>query len=302
MRTIKKVFLLVLAMLGVASVKAEDIQIGDLYYRFNSDSATVTGCSKNLDNAVIPDSVEYEGNIYHVYTIGRRAFSNRQKLVSAIIPNSVTIIEDDAFSSCHLLSMVTIGSGVDSIGNWAFSGCDALNAVIIVDLSSWCAIRLGAANPLYVAHHLYMNGNLITELTIPDDVTSISATAFMGAEDLVSTSLPEGLETIGDYAFANCTEIKTIYCKNPTPPEGSGEKHPFSGMSSSARIYVPIGSGALYKQHPVWKYYKIVEFDFSSALSEQPSQKDCNGVKYIQNTEKIMLKIVNKLQMLVQTT
>jgi hypothetical protein len=47
------------------------------------------------------------------------------------IPDSVTSIEDYAFSYCEGLNSVTIGSGVTSIGYSAFEGCSGLTSVTI---------------------------------------------------------------------------------------------------------------------------------------------------------------------------
>ena len=78
-----------------------------------------------------------------------------------------------------------------SIGSYAFSGCSGLEAVYIKDIAKWCEISFGyAANPLYNAHSLYLNGELVTDLVIPNSVTSIVR-----------------------YAFEGCSELKSVYYK-----------------------------------------------------------------------------------------
>ena len=69
---------------------------------------------------------------------------------------------------------------VTSIGWNAFSGCSSLTAVHISDISAWCNIKFSDYydNPLYYTDNLYLNGELVTELIIPEGVTSIGNYAF----------------------------------------------------------------------------------------------------------------------------
>ncbi|MCR5413471.1 MAG: leucine-rich repeat domain-containing protein, partial [Kiritimatiellae bacterium] len=79
----------------------------------------------------------------------------------------VTSIGECAFFYCSGLTSVTIPDSVTSIGDGAFSGCSGLTSVYITDLAAWCAISFDAsdANPLYYAHSLYVNGELLKDLT-----------------------------------------------------------------------------------------------------------------------------------------
>ena len=98
---------------------------------------------------------------------------------------------------------------VTNIGSSAFSGCNSLSAVCITDVASWCGISFGdsSANPLCYAHKLHLDGFQVTDLTIPDDVTSIGDHAFYNCSGLTGVTIPDSVRSIGSYAFYNCTNL-----------------------------------------------------------------------------------------------
>ena len=160
------------------------------------------GCS-GLTSETIPNSVT---------SIGSEAFEGCSGLTSVTIPNSVTSIGEGAFVDCSGLTSVTIPNSVTSIGRHAFYKCSSLTSVNITDIVAWCNIHFYSAesNPLYYAHNLYIDGNKITDLTIPESVTSIGNYAFRGCSGLTSVTIPNSVTSIGWAAFYGCSGLTSV--------------------------------------------------------------------------------------------
>lgn len=207
-------------------------------------------------NISIPSSLD--GKI--VTRIYNGCFENNTAITQVTIPSSVTSMGSNAFYNCTSLATVTFAtnSQLANISSNAFSGCSGLTKVNITDLSAWFNIDFESsdANPLYYAHHLYLNNTEITELTIPSGVTAIKNNALYGASLLTSITIPSGVTSIGSNAFQNCTGLTKVYIPSSvmTISASSYSYSPFYGCSSSLQIYCgasskPSGWGTY------WNYY-----------------------------------------------
>ena len=136
-----------------------------------------------------------------------------QLVTDLVIPDSVTRINADAFYGCTGLTSVVIPDSVTSIGSYAFYNCTGLTAVYYTgDIAGWCGISFGNenANPIRYAGELYIDGQLVTDLVIPDSVTEIKDYAFYGYTGLTSVTIGTSVTSIGDYAFRNCKGLTTV--------------------------------------------------------------------------------------------
>ena len=221
----------------------ERVQIGDLYYNLDATSQTAEVTSQNssypywsttITTAIIPSSVEYNSVTYSVTNIGGWAFFGCTGLTSVTIPNGVTSIVNNAFYNCTSLTSVTIPNSVTSIGDGAFQICSGLTSVTITDIAAWCNIAFSSysSNPLYYAKHLYVNNVEVTNLVIPEGVTSIGNFAFLGCSGLTSVTIPNSVTSIGDLAFQTCSGLTSVTIPNSVTSIGNGAFIDCTGLTS----------------------------------------------------------------------
>ena len=182
-----------------------------LVFTSNGDgTCTVTGFDNDSVTDLIIPETSPDGE--QVTVIGEEAISWNTNLKSVAIPDSVVKIESNAFYCCSVLTSVSIGNGLKSVAKDAFSGCNRLERVDISNLSVWFGIDFESyrANPLAYAHNLYANGELVTELTIPDDVASIGKFAFVDYSGITKIVIPRNVTSIGEYAFLGCSGVTDV--------------------------------------------------------------------------------------------
>ncbi len=142
------------------------------------------------------------------------------------IPESVTRIDEYAFSDCIGLMSVNIPESVASIGGCAFWGCSGLTNVNIPE------------SVTNIGYHTFGGCSGLVSVTIPEGVTGISDRMFEGCISLTSVTIPKSVTFIDAYAFEGC-----IGLTNVTIPEGvtSINNSVFSGCSGLTSMIIPEG-------------------------------------------------------------
>lgn len=120
-------------------------------------NGVLTGYHGVGGNVIVPEGV---------ISIGKKAFSGCNNVVTVKLPSSVKTIEESAFDSCNELTGITLSQNLESIENSAFWGCKSLKSV-----------------------------------QIPDSVTSIGFGAFCNCDSLNDIYLSKNVTSIGNYAF-----------------------------------------------------------------------------------------------------
>ena len=186
-----------------------------------SDGKIVTPYNEtSFDADVVSNTYEYGQGVMvfdtPVTLIDDYAFYGERNLANITIPDSIIHIGEKAFYGCISLQNITIGNGLTKIGSEAFTDCSSLKDVYIKDLSAWLKIEMNSynCNPLLNGAKLYLNGEELTELTIPSDITEIKYGAFENCISLTSVTIPNSVTKIDSCAFMNCTSLTDVTIGN----------------------------------------------------------------------------------------
>ena len=184
-------------------------------------------CSK-LEGVTIPESVT---------AIGQYAFADCFYLEDVTIPEGVTAIGEYAFRNCSKLEGVTIPESVTAIGQYAFQWCGGLKRVHISSLTAWCQIKFDYnANPLRQAHELYLNGERVTKLVLPEGLKSVGIDAFAGCTGLTEVTIHDGVTAIGGSAFSGCSGLTGVTIPSHVTAIGDSA---FSDCSGLTEVVIP---------------------------------------------------------------
>lgn len=170
--------------------------------RFRINGTTLTKYLGTDSYVSIPDTIT---------VIGDEAFSGNETLTSISVPDSVTQISYNAFKNCTALTGIIIPDSVDKVGPGAFEGCKALTSVQVgKNVSAWGSgvfanceklAKLSVdANNEYLTYYngaLY-NGNMTMLYQV------------LPAREGENYVMPDTVENIDTYAFWNLQNTKNV--------------------------------------------------------------------------------------------
>ena len=220
---------------------------------------------KNIDTLTIPSSViaigrsfAYCTNLHTLNFLSENCsfqsnywggvvscFQGDTNLVTINIGNTVSRIPEDFFKGCDKVETIFIPNSVSYIGSGAFLNCNGLTSTNYNGtISEWMNITFGdtASNPVLYSHNLYINGNLLNYLDIPDSITEIKAFSFAGCNSIIGPlNIGTQIQSIGNSAFKNCSQISSInFNANNyyTNASNNAESAPFKGCTGITSIII----------------------------------------------------------------
>lgn len=213
--------------------EAEVLESGDYRYSLQEDgTALIVKYWGNDESVTIPS--ELDG--YPVTSIGYIAFMAKYNLDNVVIPDSVTSIGDSAFAGCPNLTTVVIPNSVKKLGDNPFSACRKLTHILVSPdnpyLTAIDGVLFGKTDKKLLCYSCAFDEK---EYTVPDGIVSIGNLAFAGCSNLAIIDIPESLTSIGDEAFSNCDGLTTIYLPDSVKELGD---NPFSGCDYLTHINV----------------------------------------------------------------
>lgn len=186
---------------------------------------TTTSAAVQQADDTQSDSEEKEYNGFTYYTHFNEENNRTEAVITGykgidndlVIPDSidnavVTSIGEKAFAESNQFESITIPDSIGSIGEGAFDCREDLSKVYINSLENWCKIDFkdSGSQPMCNFADLYINGNLLTDLTVPDSITSINNYTFSGCTSITSVTLPNCITKICDDAFSFCDNLEKV--------------------------------------------------------------------------------------------
>ena len=199
----------------IASRETEGSWDGDTYtdnqgivYELNGDGTiTLTDGGRAIGSITIPATIEKDGTIYPVTSVGGNAFTRCWWLVSVTFSDNIDSIGDNAFQYCTALNTVTFFGGVGSIGDSAFVNCVALKTLTF------------SGNVGSIGGGAFSGCKALESVTFPGDVGNIENNAFERCSALTTLTFSGDVDSIESNAFAGCDALKTIYVPASMPEE-----------------------------------------------------------------------------------
>ncbi len=222
-----------------------------------------------------------------ITSIGAAFFYQCTNLTSVTMPNSLKLINYEAFRGCASLETIEIGAGVEKImGRWA-TECTKFNYI---------SVAAGNSNYTSIGGVLYTSDLRILvcfpealntiEYVIPEGTVYAATDALYHLRLVQSITIPTTMVDIEYGSFDQCPNLKTLVLKSSTPPT----LHKNMEGTSLTGIYVPCGESATYSNSGNWSSYSgghinnavVVEFYVETNNVELgdvaiTSRADCDG-------------------------
>lgn len=183
----------------------EAVQIADPDFHVDAQGR-LTSYTGNQEQVIIPEGVKRIGgdpdnSIFQ---------GNETAVVSVVIPDSVTEIDEGAFLNCRQLQEVIMGNGVTKINSFAFYGCSQLKTVVLSE------------NLQEIGRKAFCFCESLETLDLPSSLRIIEREAFGNCFSLKSMKIPDGVRYIPRDTFFQCYSLEKIEIPSSVTEIGTG--------------------------------------------------------------------------------
>lgn len=201
MKKIYRFLIFIVLTLFTNTAIAYDLKLNDIYYNLNQEEGIATIAyytSECEEDITIPSTFSYRGEQYTVTEIERRAFDGCSRIVSIVLPNSITVIGEQAFANCSRLVSIVLPNSITEIRKNTFRNCQSLVSIDWPDSLT------------KIGDYAFLNCYNLVLTELPDSLTEIGNSAFMFCNLLIN-KLPDSLKIIGIGAFAYSLKNESIF-------------------------------------------------------------------------------------------
>ena len=160
-----------------------------------------------------------------VSSIGSGTFQYCTSLDAAVIPHGTTSLGNSTFEGCYGLKFASLPKTVTSAGTKCFSQCYSLIAltcpVSMTSIGTYCFGDTATCDVLNIPgltgelpQEFLARNRAISDLVIPEGVTSIGLNGMDFCYGLKNVTLPSTLTSVAAYAFSNCGALTEITFPN----------------------------------------------------------------------------------------
>lgn len=205
----------------------------------------------NLNKVIISDIANWcQVKLFNytanpLYRAGHLYSDEDTEITDLVIPEGVGQIADYAFYGCKSIKSVTIPGTVTSIGNNSFYGAPIES--LAIGSSEILAVNRGTGrNAIPPLTNVF--GNQLTTIKVSEGVETIGSYAFYQCSSLKDLTLPSTLLSIGNDAFFGCGALETLTLPSRLVTIGESA---FQGASSLKSLDIPtsvrtVGRSAFY--------------------------------------------------------
>ena len=230
---------------------------------FDKDTNTVTGCSNDVVNLTIPETID--GVL--VEKIADNAFKNAGNIETITMADTILTIGASAFENCINLKTVKLSDGLYYMGYNAFCNCASLKEITLPATLSESG---GKGSYSYDYQGLWFENCVSLKKVVLSEGTSIILPyTFRDMPILETVVIPESVAEIGKYAFSGCTNLKDV--KLPTELYSLGE-YAFSECDSLKEITLPAGLCETDGGYWFNNCYRLEKVIFEEGMGEIPNK------------------------------
>lgn len=219
---------------GSTKCKYCDYECDYLYYAANSDehNLQIYGFRAGGEKANVVIPAEWYG-----YKVVEVSNFDSTDIESVTIPESVKIINKEAFEYCDKLTKVIIeGNGLTEIGYSAFWHCSALTELELPEST----VKIGS--------DAFNGCTLLKSINLSPELSSLGTGAFKGCESLLRIDIPDNLTWLGTETFKDCKSLQIAEISENSKIDTFG-RDLFRGCGALTEIKIPkglteIGAGA----------------------------------------------------------